>query len=94
MTSLSVAFSRLDITPWTKFIFEELKVSLSGSSPPFSETRTFSWPYLKDSPSVLMEKDMFLSQFKLLNSLKTHLNIIHSFMLKSSAWFGVYTFST
>ena len=35
MTQLSVAFCRVEITHWNKFIFEELKVALSGSSPPF-----------------------------------------------------------
>ena len=84
MTLLSVAFCSFEITPWSKFIFEKLKVAVSGNSSPFFETRIFHNPVLKTSLSILMQMEIFLRQFQLQNSLKTPFNIILLVVLNSS----------
>jgi hypothetical protein len=70
MALLSVAFFRTEITPWTKFIFEDLKVVLSGSSPPFLKLPNFRDHVWKTPFSVLMQIEMLLNQLQFLNYLK------------------------
>ena len=80
---------RIEVTQWRKFIFEEVKFALSGSSSPFVKFAHFHYGFWKNPPLDPMQDEMFLSQFHILNSLKSLFNIILPVVLKSSEWFNL-----